>query len=288
MAAFEYLAAYTTFDNVAEMDAAVEHHIQQHYYQLTDSERAIVYKLASRSLMYPGASHLLASTIADLVGVSTKTVYRSVKKLAKFGIIEKVAGTKKNGIKGASFYKILPFVDNVPSSVSQRTTTDDASDINVCEQVSENQSLKSFNLLDLKTSSLYDVYNNAHAEKDACKEYMNEWQVMLYDFMHSMPFTDRFKDELHKLVLASEIDSMQAFHKAKNIMLKIAMDIKDGVLTVASTLRAVFVGAYSKSIERGNSSKMSNLPSIEDELANERPVPFYDWLRERDNHTNYI
>ncbi|MGE7091264.1 helix-turn-helix domain-containing protein [Lysinibacillus sp. NPDC048646] len=113
--AFEYLAAYTTFESIADMDKSVEDHIAAHYFDLTESERAIVFMLASRSLMHPGASHLKAETIADQVGVSTKTVYRSIKKLVEVGIVEKVAQSKLNGIKGANIYRILPYV---PSSVS--------------------------------------------------------------------------------------------------------------------------------------------------------------------------
>jgi len=119
--AFEYLAQYETFNTVADMDENVEDHIAAHFYDLTESERAIVFKLASHSLEYPGACHLKASTIAAALEISTKTVYRSVKKLEELGIIKKVPGTKLNGIKGASIYRILPYV---PSSVSQRETDD--------------------------------------------------------------------------------------------------------------------------------------------------------------------
>ncbi|MFJ8088784.1 hypothetical protein ACIQ7N_11330 [Lysinibacillus sp. NPDC095746] len=60
------------------------------------------------------------------------------------------------------------------------------------------------------------------------------------------------KDELHKVVLASKVYSVGDFIKAKNVLFKIAMDIKEGILTVASTLRAVFVGGYRKAVERLN------------------------------------
>jgi len=118
--AFEYLAQYTTFETVEDMDTAVENHMAVHYYDLTDSERAIVFKLANHSLEYPGTCHLKAATIAAALEISTKTVYRSVKRLEELGILEKVPGTKLNGIKGASIYRILPYV---PSSVSQRETS---------------------------------------------------------------------------------------------------------------------------------------------------------------------
>lgn len=277
--AFEYLAQYTTFDSVADMDKSVEDHMAVHYYDLTESERAIVYKLASHSLEHTGACHLKASTIADALEISTKTVYRGVKKLESLGIIEKVPGTKLNGIKGASIYCILPYV---PSSVSQRMTADEASNDVICRPQSENQPSSSFYLL--QTSNIQEVYESAHAEKEARKEYMNEYQVMLFNFMNSLPLADKLKDELHKVVLATQVQSAPDFIRAKNVLFKIAMDIKEGTLTVASTLRAVFVGAYSKAVERSN-NRLYKSHSIEETPYKERPVPFYNWLNERDTST---
>lgn len=110
---------------------------------------------------------------------------------------------------------------------------------------------------------------------------------MLFDFMNSLPLADNLKDELQKVVLATRVQSAPDFIKAKNVLFKIAMDIKDGVLTVTSTLRAVFVGAYSKAVER--LSNKSNKPSyIEETVNRERPVPFYNWLNERDDRTQTI
>ncbi|MCK1989491.1 helix-turn-helix domain-containing protein [Lysinibacillus fusiformis] len=277
--AFEYLAQYITFDSVADMDKSVEDHMAVHYYDLTESERAIIYKLASHSLEHTGVCHLKASTIATALEISTKTVYRSMKKLAGLGIIEKVPSTKLNGIKGASIYRILPYV---PSSVSQRETVDEASNDAVCRPQSENQPSSSFYLSSFKTSNLQEAYESAHAEKEARKEYMNEYQMMLFDFMNSLPLADNLKDELHKVVLATQVQNAPDFIKAKNVLFKIAMDIKEGTLTVASTLRAVFVGAYNKAVGR-STVKPNKSSSIEENPAKERPVPFYNWLNERDS-----
>ncbi|EFI69503.1 hypothetical protein BFZC1_06988 [Lysinibacillus fusiformis ZC1] len=279
--AFEYLAQYITFDSVSDMDKSVEDHMAAHYYDLTESERTIVFKLASHSLEHPGVCHLKASTIATALEISTKTVYRSMKKLAELGIIEKVPGTKLNGIKGASIYRILPYV---PSSVSQREIVDEASNDAVCPPQSENQPSSSFYLSSFKSSTLQEIYNNAHAEKKAHKEWMNEYQVMLFDFMNSLPLADNLKDELHKVVMAAQVNSVDEFIKAKNVLFKIAMDIKEGILTVTSTLRAVFVGAFNKAVER-SSMKVNNSSSIEETADRERPVPFYNWLEDRDSRT---
>lgn len=278
MAAFEYLAEYTTFESVEEMDQHVEQHIQQHYFTLTESERAIVFALASRSLMYPGATHLKAETIAAAVEVSTKTVYRGIKKMVELEIIEKVPGTKLNGIKGASIYKILPY--NVPTEMSERVEVVEANNGAVCPPQSENQSFNSFNLL--KTSNLQEIYNNAHATKEAVKEWMNEYQVMLFDFMHSLPLADSFKDELHKLVLAAQVNSVEGFHKAKNVMMNLAKDIADGTLTITHTLRSVFAGAFGKAVARSKLESTSS-SSVEEEPQYESSVGFYDWLTEREN-----
>ncbi|MDM5233543.1 hypothetical protein [Lysinibacillus pakistanensis] len=46
--------------------------------------------------------------------------------------------------------------------------------------------------------------------------------------------------------------------------------------------RAVFVGAYSKAVERLN-KKPSKSSSVDGEAHIERPVPFSNWLEERDS-----
>lgn len=256
--AFEYLAQYTTFDSVADMDKSVEDHMAVHYYDLTESERAIVFKLASHSLEYPGACHLKASTIAEALEISTKTVYRAISKLESLGIIKKQKTTKVKGGRGANIYIIL---------ASQSETSGNP------DQLFEH------------AISLQAVYSSAHTEIEGNKEYMNEYQKMLYDFMHSLPLPDRFREELHKVVLASNISNIQEFIMAKNIIFKMAKDIKEGVLTVTKTLRAVFVGAHNKAVQRIGKHPTTNASYLKKKPVNVHPVPFYNWLSERNGPT---
>ncbi|MCS5503366.1 helix-turn-helix domain-containing protein [Lysinibacillus sp. A4] len=258
--AFEYLATYKTFESVADMDTAVEEHIAAHYYDLTESERAIVFKLASHALEYPGACHLKAATIAAALEISTKTVYRAISKLESLGIIKRQKTTKVKGGRGANIYIILPYK------------------LDACE--SYNKPLE-----ECKVAPLQEVYNRAHAENEACKEFMNEYQQMLYDFMHSLPLPENLKDDLHKVVLASNVCNIQEFILAKDIIFKMANDIRDGVLTVTKTLRAVFVGAYSKAIQRVGKHSAINTSYMKKKPVNVRPVPFYNWLSEHNGPT---
>ncbi|WP_320940440.1 helix-turn-helix domain-containing protein [Lysinibacillus capsici] len=256
--AFEYLAQHTTFESVADMDTAVEEHIEAHYYDLTESERAIVFKLASHSLEYPGACHLKAATIAAALEISTKTVYRAISKLESLGIIKRQKTTKVKGGRGANIYIILPYK------------------LDACE--SYNKPLE-----ECKVAPLQEVNNRAHAEKEAHKEFMNEYQQMLYDFMQSLPLSDNVKVDLHRVVLASNVSNIQEFILAKNIIFKIANDIKEGVLKVTKTIRAIFVGAHKKALQRRD----RHTSLIVQKHVNERPVPFYNWITNRDGPTAF-
>ncbi|WP_217581558.1 helix-turn-helix domain-containing protein [Lysinibacillus sp. GbtcB16] len=144
-----------------------------HFYGLTESERAIIFKLVSHALEHPGACHLKASTIATSLEISTKTVYRAISKLELLGIIKKQSTTKEKGGNGANIYIILPYQTEI------------------CES-----HIKPFEEFEVVT--LQETYKVAKAEKEAHKEYMNKSQQMLYDFMLSLPLPDNFKDDCIK------------------------------------------------------------------------------------------
>ncbi|MER2171844.1 MAG: helix-turn-helix domain-containing protein [Psychrobacillus psychrodurans] len=225
-----------------------------------------------------------AETIADKTNTSRSTVMRGIKKLIELKIIEKVAQTKLNGIKGASIYKILPYDDT--SSVTQRGTARSISNGAVCPPQSEDLSIKSFNLLSSKQAKdLYSLSEDLSAQGENQKAYMNEYQKMLFDFMNSLPMQGELKDQLHKAVLATDLNNVSDFIKAKNIIFKLISDITDGTLTLTKTLRSAFVGAHNKSMERSN-KKTSTILSVEEQPRVSNPVKFYNWLEDVEGRTS--
>lgn len=280
---FEYLLKHATFKSVEDMDSNVKKHIDKYRLDLTTSERAIVFMIAGRSLMYPGASHLKAKTIADKTNTSRSTVMRGIKKLISLKIIEKVTQTKLNGIKGASIYKILPYDDT--SNVTQPEEVVEASNDVACPPQSEDLSIKSFNLLSSKQAkNIYILSDELCEQEENKKAFMNEYQEMLFDFMNSLPMKDELKDQLHKAVLATDLNNISDFIKAKNVIFKIISDIAEGTLRITNTLRSMFVGAYNKSIERTNKKTPTSL-TVEEQPRVSKPVKFYNWLEEVEGRT---
>ncbi|MGE9877988.1 helix-turn-helix domain-containing protein [Bacillus velezensis] len=114
-----YLAEHQTFDSTAALNTAVYEHIKRNTYDLNDTDRQTLKKIARYAVKFSGAAHLKAETLADLIGKSVKTVRRALNKLATLGIVKKIATTRKiNGGKGANILVILPVDDQ--STMSNR------------------------------------------------------------------------------------------------------------------------------------------------------------------------
>lgn len=282
---FGYLAEYKTFNNVEEMNTHVIQHIESNFLNLTKSEIKILLKLSQHSLRFTGACHLKADTIAEGLKISRKTVWRGTKKLSELGVIEIIPSVKMNGIKGANIYKILPCSIMSEREKSQREISENLTESKDEQNISQDVSFSSFNLL--KTCNTNNINTNAPANEmdekevdDDPKEFMNEYQIMLYDFLNSLPVQDSIKGELYKAVLASNVTDIKDFVKAKNVLFNVLKDIENGEMVVTKSLRAAFVGSYSKALERSKNkvvieSIMKEIPHRSDK------VEFYDWLRER-------
>ncbi|MDL5023716.1 helix-turn-helix domain-containing protein [Bacillus velezensis] len=114
-----YLAEHQTFDSTADLNAAVYEHIKRNTYDLNDTDRQALKKIARYAVKFSGAAHLKAETLAELIGKSVKTARRALNKLATLGIVKKIATTRKiNGGKGANIIVILPVDDQ--STMSNR------------------------------------------------------------------------------------------------------------------------------------------------------------------------
>ncbi len=114
-----YLVEHQTFDSTADLNSAVYEHIKRNTYDLNDTDRQALKKIARYAVKFSGAAHLKAETLAELIGKSVKTARRALNKLATLGIVKKIATTRKiNGGKGANIIVILPVDDQ--STMSNR------------------------------------------------------------------------------------------------------------------------------------------------------------------------
>ncbi|MBN7743919.1 helix-turn-helix domain-containing protein [Bacillus velezensis] len=114
-----YLAEHQTFDSTAALNTAVYEHIKRNTYDLNDTDRQALKKIARYAVKFSGVAHLKAETLAELIGKSVKTARRALNKLATLGIVKKIATTRKiNGGKGANIIVILPVDDQ--STMSNR------------------------------------------------------------------------------------------------------------------------------------------------------------------------
>lgn len=101
------LRKYESFQSVSDMDKAIDKALKE--FDLKDSERAVLFKLAQFSCKFVGVSYLKNDTLAQAVGFSKRTVQRSLKRLAELGIITRIEQKReKAGGYGAFITVINP------------------------------------------------------------------------------------------------------------------------------------------------------------------------------------
>ncbi|ADC48973.1 hypothetical protein BpOF4_04545 [Alkalihalophilus pseudofirmus OF4] len=77
-----------TFASIADLNAAIKEHRDQHAEQLTPTIREVLDVIARHSCKYLGVSYLRKNKIAELIGKSRRTVIRACNRLEELGIIE--------------------------------------------------------------------------------------------------------------------------------------------------------------------------------------------------------
>jgi len=104
----QYLTEYQTFQSKNELNDAVNEHLTRHKYDLTDTDRDILQMISRYAVKYPGVAHLKADTIAQTIDKSKRTVQRSIRKLERLGIIERLPFIRKiSGGYGANVYRVM-------------------------------------------------------------------------------------------------------------------------------------------------------------------------------------
>ena len=251
---FHYLKPYASFSSVQQMDEHVDKHIQFH--DLTKSEQAILRAISQHALATPGAAHLKAKTIAEKLQISTKTVYRAVKKFESFAIVKKLSQTKMNGIKGANIYVICPYV---PSKMSERIDAEKPVASSVPDRSSNVQSL------DFKSSFCSNKYNISEP---------NEWHKKLLLLFSDYPINASLVAGMEEAIIQLPIENAKQYDRAKRIIQELLVRIQTGALTIQTSFKALVAGAYEKWI-------LPEPKVFTPTIARTRPVPFYNWLEIR-------
>ncbi|WP_227396696.1 helix-turn-helix domain-containing protein [Jeotgalibacillus aurantiacus] len=152
-----YLSEYQTFNSVQELN----HHIDLYRNDLTATQFRVLWLVSNYAVKYPGAAHLKASTIAEALDVSTKTIYRALTALVDAGaIVKHVQFRPKSGGQGATIYCVQPHVstrelaDNppVPTHKSMKSENETADSINL-----KNNVLDTVNTADMADTTSNEV-----------------------------------------------------------------------------------------------------------------------------------
>ncbi|MDV6379504.1 DeoR family transcriptional regulator, partial [Sporosarcina sp. GW1-11] len=84
-----YLSTYAKFANKEQLDAAARKHSDIHYNAMNKTDRAVLEMIRCYSVKYL-AAHLKHETMEKKLHVSNSTIRRSLRKLAKLEIIERI------------------------------------------------------------------------------------------------------------------------------------------------------------------------------------------------------
>lgn len=247
-----------------------------------------------------GISKIGAETLAERCGASVRTVTSAVKALKSTGeyIVGRLIKTKGGAGKYIFIDKKHPNFREIMRevfSLSDYKLADLLASLSA-EQKSEKsheavgvESDNSSSNLNISFISKHEkhkyvgedieaiqkaIEENTEPSLEYVKEYAtNKRQIAFYELLEAMPYPDRVKSVRHVLALRTGSDcNDKRFLEAKDAIHSIAMQILEGI--EIDNVVAAFTGLLNKRMSY-NVPK-PNVP------VNVRPVPFYDWLEERE------
>ncbi|WP_432355840.1 hypothetical protein [Sporosarcina sp. A2] len=106
-----YLSQYAKFSTKEQMDTAARQHVDCHINAMNKTDLAVLEMIRCYSVKYL-AAHLKHETIEKKLSLSNSTIRRTLRKLEKLQIIERIHFVRPvmSGL-GANIYVILPFND---------------------------------------------------------------------------------------------------------------------------------------------------------------------------------
>ena len=240
-----------------------------------------------------GIAKVGADKLAEKCEVSTSTVYNAVRALKETGQFVVARLIKRRG--GAGKYI---FIDKQHANFTEIMKEVFAlSDAKIKEQFKEQDLTKALAPVsvedDNRSSNLYIslqqekksyisdnemIKQSIEKEKpEQPREYVEQYgsnplQVAFYDVLSVMPYDNAIQSVKHVLALRIGSDcDVKRFTMAKKVVHSIAMRINDGYKF--DNIAATFSAALKNAI---------NYKETIIQTSNKAPVPFYDWLKERD------
>ncbi|RWZ60581.1 helix-turn-helix domain-containing protein [Halobacillus fulvus] len=105
---FKWLKQMQKFSTVKEMDENVRAFLKEHKPKLSEGNMEVLTFIWRHSVKYPGVSFAKIDTIVKETGLSRRTVNRTITRLEKMGLLERVETTKPNGKRGCNVLLLLP------------------------------------------------------------------------------------------------------------------------------------------------------------------------------------
>jgi DNA-binding Lrp family transcriptional regulator len=194
-----YLSEYQSFNSIEELN----HHVDLYRHHTTATQFRVLWFISRFAVKYPGAAHLKAATIAEGLGISTKTVYRALKSLADIGAIVKYKTIRpKSGGQGANIYVIQPIVQ---ATMSNRKQSDKPCE---CKDKGANEREETAQSINLKNRYLYNTYSAA--EQPRLESPYARFKTMVNSFVANRKLTNR----LYGIYLAQTSYLRSAFDSA--------------------------------------------------------------------------
>lgn len=135
---YMFARQYQTFSSVKEMNLHMNNYFYSNKEQLTESYIRIFDILKQFACKVPGVSWLKRETIAEHAHVSVKTVERALNTYKMHNVLKIIHTKRKNGLKGPSFYVLLPYENTEDELVLDS--------IEEFEQIDSNEEVKDKNV----------------------------------------------------------------------------------------------------------------------------------------------